>query len=115
MTVQDRVSYIADMMAALEWRGARSIRELADEWDLSRAYVASLAREAARRVHSHVGDPELVSTTVQTALARALDEAEADRDWRAVVSAALAWQKLSALGAREDPGLADSGLSEEDL
>ena len=109
----DRVAHIVDLMSTFAWYQGASVNDLCEAWDVSRAYVQELAREAGRRIAANITEPEYVSAIVAQSLSRVLDKAEAERDYRSVVAAAAAWYKIASLRA-PDPTLLPTDVTDDE-
>ena len=99
-------------MTTFAW-SARVQADLAEEWDLSQAYVADLSREAARQVAAYINNPEYISTLVGQYLGRALEAAELAGDVRSTAGLATAWHRIVTHKAAIDPGTLESDVEPE--
>ena len=105
----DRVSYIAALMRARQWKTGRTGRELSELWGLALSTLDNYATEASRRVMAEVNNPEAVSASLGVAFEAAVDEAlEDSRDSEisnrnqsrhALVALGKAWSELAGASA----------------
>ena len=106
-----RVDHIVDLMSTFAWDAA-ALRECCDSWDLSKAYVQDLAREAGRRINSHINEPEYVSAIVAQSLQRILLRSEETGDYKSAIAAGGLWHRIASLRS-SDPGLLPSEVTVE--
>jgi len=96
---EQRIELIAQHMRDMTWQPRVQIRKLAGEWNLMLDQVRNLARQAAARVVSEIGDPARVMLTIASALERVVHEALEDGDRSSVINACKVWAQLTGVNA----------------
>lgn len=108
--VRSRVNLIAQRMQRLEWRKSM-IRELADEWCVSKSTVRNYSAEASRIVGSSIPTgPEFKAGIVEATL-RIFGQAEQSASWKDAIGAL---RLVAELGGHMAPTKTKSELSGPD-
>lgn len=91
-TVAERVAFIADMMADLEWERGKSAKLLAERWDMAQSTIENYSAEASRMV---TGDEEEARRDITAGCRKLFKDAVANLDAKGAKAVGELWAQVS--------------------